>query len=231
MGGSGDSYPVTVTVYDVAAKLPPINVLHDRSRALAMLDSIIGGDFYDFDRSWRGGEAASMRNGSGEEYNIVFTLDGAFIRGNYHDSPMHMINGGRLWPGLLNGLPEQFEWLVREPAFCYENGELEATFVLWRRLTDDQWRAGRGIDFSRAEEEEDDPDGSWLLDILCDGTAQEYVQHAGEVYEKALAPAAVEYVLALNPLTDSAIRALNPALGLADLRDRAAELSYPVGVE
>jgi hypothetical protein len=217
-----------VTVYDVAAKLPPIDVLRDRSRALAMLDSIIGGDFYDFDPSWRGSAAASMRNGSGDEYNIVFTRGGAFIRGNYHDSPMHMLNDGRLWPGLLNGLPARFEWLAREPAFSYENGELEATFVLWRGLTDDQWHAGAGIDFSRAEEEEDDPDGSWLLDILCDEVAQEYVQYVQEVYEIDLAPAAVEHVLTLPPLTDAAVRALNPKLSLVDVREKAAKLGYPV---
>ncbi|MGN9805039.1 hypothetical protein [Micromonospora sp. L32] len=169
-----------------------------------------------------------MRNGSGEEYNIVFTADGAFIRGTYSDSPMHMHTGGRLWPGLLDGLPAQFEPLVREPAFCYEDGTMEATFLLWRSVTDDRWHAGNEIDFSPADEEEVDPDGSWLLDILCDEIVDEYIQHAQEVYEVDLDRGAVEHIVALRPLTDAVVRVLNPDGRMADLRERAAELDYPV---
>ncbi|MEU5789497.1 hypothetical protein ABZ754_17415 [Micromonospora purpureochromogenes] len=148
-----------MTVYDTAAKLPPIGVVRDRSRALAMLDAIIDGVYYDYSRRPGKSETASMRNGSGEEYDIVFTADGAFIRGVYHDSPMHDYTGGQLWPGLLEGLPPQFAPLVHEPTFCHEDGTLDATFVLWRRSGDDRWHAGEGIDLSPADDEETDPDG------------------------------------------------------------------------
>ncbi|MEU4717756.1 hypothetical protein AB0F73_29435 [Micromonospora purpureochromogenes] len=217
-----------MTVYDTAAKLPPIDVVRDRSRALAMLDSIVDGVYYDYSRRRGESEAASMRNGSGEEYDIVFTADGAFIRGVYHDSPMHNYTGGQLWPGLLEGLPPQFASLVHEPTFCHEDGTIDATFVLWRRSGDDRWHAGEGIDLSPADDEETDPDGAWLLDILCDGAAEECLEYAWSVYDIEMDKVAVEQILTLQPLTDEVIQALNPHKRLADLRERAAELDYPI---
>ncbi|WP_328414728.1 hypothetical protein OG470_20990 [Micromonospora sp. NBC_00389] len=61
-----------MTAYDIAAQLPTIDVLRQRCKALAMHDTIIGGDYYTYDRAGGADEAASMRNGSREEYDIVF---------------------------------------------------------------------------------------------------------------------------------------------------------------
>ena len=215
-----------VTVYDVAARLPSIDVLRERCQALALLDAIVGSDHYSYDREWGEDEAASMRNGSGEEYDIVFTADGVFVRGLYHESSMFDYTGA-LWPGLLDGLPEQFRAQVREPAFCRSDGTLLATFVIWRRLDDERWQAGHDIDFSAAGDDEVDPDGSWLLDILCDDIVSEYVEHAEEVYEIPLDPAVVEHVVGFRPLTDAVVRALDPEVGLAELRAKAMEYGYP----
>src|SRR5262245_9095330 len=129
-----------MTVYDAAAQLPPIDVLRKRCKALAMLDAIVGGDYYSYDRAWGNDEAASMRNGSGEEYDIVFTDAGVFIRGLYHESSMFTYSDGRLWPGLLSGLPEDFRPQISEPAFCHQDGTLDATFILWRRTADEGWQ-------------------------------------------------------------------------------------------
>ncbi|MGC5021322.1 hypothetical protein [Micromonospora sp. DT47] len=219
-----------MTVYDVAAQLPSIDVLRERCKALAMLDAIVGGDYYAYDREWGEDEAASMRNGSGEEYNVVFTAEGVFIRGVYHESSMFTYTDGRLWPGLLDGLPEQFQAQVREPAFCRQDGTLDATFVLWRRTNDERWHAGDDIDFSPADDDEVDSDGSWLLDILCDGIVAEYIEYAEEVYEIDFDRAAVEHVVALRPLTDATVRALNPHVEVADLHEKAEEYGYPVAM-
>lgn len=137
-----------MTVYDTAAKLPPIDVVRDRSRALAMLDTIIDGV--------------------------------------YHDSPMHNYTGGQLWPGLLEGLPQQFAPLVHEPAFCHEGGTLDATIVLWRRSADDRWHGGEGIDLSPADDEETDPDGAWLLDALSFNAAASSFQ-SGPKFRRSVA--------------------------------------------
>ncbi|MBB4741875.1 hypothetical protein BJY16_005334 [Actinoplanes octamycinicus] len=216
-----------MTVYDVAARLPAIEVVRQRCKALTVLDAIVEGDYYTYEPAWGAGEAAAMRNGSGEEYDIVFTEHGVFIRGLYHESPMIQIAEGRLWPGLLDGLPEEFRPQVDEPAFSWD-GRLNATFVLWRRTGDDRWHAGDGIDLSPADVDEEDPDGSWLLDVLFDDIAEQYAQYADEVLEIELPPAAIEHVVAFRPLTGEAIRALNPDADLAHVRSEAARIGYPL---
>jgi hypothetical protein len=218
-----------VTVYDLAAALPAIDVLRQRCQALALLDAIIDADYYDYDRSWGEHEAATMTDGSGDEYTIVFTAaGGAFIRGLYHDSPM-LANHDGLWPGLLDGLPDEFRPQAAEPAFFGPDGTLDATFVLWRSAGDAEWHAGDGIDFSPADAEEKNPDGSWLLDILLDGIVEEYLDQAEEVFEVTPDRAAVEHVVAFRPLTDAVIEALNPDADPAAIRERASEIGYPLG--
>lgn len=217
-----------MTVYDIAAQLPSIDVLRQRCKALAMLDAIIGGDYYTYDRTFGADEAGAMRNGSGEEYDIVFTACGVFIRGVYHESRMFEYTDGRLWPGLLDGLPAEFRSQLTEPAFSSPDGTLDATFVLWRRVDDGQWHAGDDIDFSPADDDEVDPDGSWLLDVLFDDIAEKYRQYAEEVHEVALPRSAVDHVAAFLPLSDAVIRALSPAAEPADIRAKARKLGYPL---
>lgn len=55
-----------MTVSDIARKLPTINVLRDRCRALAVLERIIdsGEPYYSYTREWGSDEAALMSNGS-----------------------------------------------------------------------------------------------------------------------------------------------------------------------
>jgi hypothetical protein len=217
-----------MSVYDLAAELPAIGVLRQRCQALALLDAIIDADYYDFTRSWGEDQAASMTNGSGEEYNIVFTAaGGVFIRGLYHESPMLAKHDG-LWPGLLDGLPDEFRPHVDEPAFFGPDDSLDATFVLWRRAGDDAWQAGRGIDFAPVETDETDPDGSWLLDVLLDDIAEQYVDYAEEIFEVTPDRDAVEHVVAFRPLTDEVIAAIDPEADPEKIRRRAAEIGYPV---
>nr|WP_327070852.1 MULTISPECIES: hypothetical protein [unclassified Kitasatospora] len=93
-----------MTVDDVARLLPEPDALRDHCRALAVLDAILSPDWearhYSFDSRWSPTEQlASMRNGSGDEYSIVFAPAGVYIRGFDHESPMspYAADGG--WPG------------------------------------------------------------------------------------------------------------------------------------
>jgi hypothetical protein len=67
-----------MTAQDVAHQLPDIAVVRDRSRSLAMLDAILSPEweyrYYSFDATWGPeDELASMRNGTGDDYAIVFS--------------------------------------------------------------------------------------------------------------------------------------------------------------
>jgi hypothetical protein len=122
-----------VSVLEVAAALPGPEELLRRSQALAMCDAILSpaweDRYYSFDAAWspeRGERAASMRNGSGDEYSIVFSPAGVFVRGLDHEAPDS--------PGLFGDVPAAFA--------TSGNG---ANICLWREAGDDRWH-GRGLD-------------------------------------------------------------------------------------
>jgi len=212
------------TVYDLARVLPDIDTLQQRCRALATLEAIIGPEwesrYYSYDADWNAGEQmASMRNGSGDEYSIVFSPDGVFIRAFDHESKMSpFANDGDLWDGLLDGLPEAFLPQANEPAFSYE-GTLTATCCLWRLTGAATWNTGNP-DLHGAQ-----PDGARLLAILCDSTGESYRAFAADYYEVDLDLGAVTHVYAGLPLTDQLVGLLNPDLALADILEEVTAIN------
>jgi hypothetical protein len=208
-----------VTVFN----LPPIDVLRRRSQALAVLDQIFDTEYgyYAYDPAWGDGGAALMDNGSGDEWAVVFTEAGAFIRVFDHESDMSPYGNPdhQLWPGLLDGLPEVFRPQLAEPAFSDEGGAFLATAVIWRLAGDDSWQ--RSV--------EPDGDGSELLDILKDDIVDEYVEFAEDYYEAAVDRAAVEHIVGHRPLTDEVIHTLNPEADLAEIHAAATKIGYPAG--
>ncbi|WP_456178909.1 hypothetical protein [Micromonospora sp. I033] len=212
----------------MAGALPDIPTLQNRCRALAVLEAIMSPEwesrYYSYDAHWGPGEEmASMRNGSGDEWSIVFSSAGAFVRGFDHESPMSpAANDHELWPGLVDGVPEIFAACLTEPAFSYE-GVLEATVCLWRRTGDDRWHAG-DPDLPDGP----DPDGAGrLFSLLVDGTPAAYRRFAEDYYETTVDGDAVAAILASRPLTEELVRRLNPELALPDLAEDLAETGYP----
>lgn len=223
-----------MTVYDIAARLPTIEVLRERCKALAVLERTIdgGAPYYAYDPAWGTDEAALMTNGSGDEWTIVFTADGAFIWVFDHESAMSPYRDPdhELWPGLIDGMPDAWRPQLEEPAFCDDIGQFIATAVLWRLTGDDRWHAGEGISFPPLRGPYDDmgPDGSAMLEILCDDVVDRFVEFAGDYYEIDVDRAAVEHVVAQQPLTDAVIQALNPQLTVAELHKDIAAIGYPI---
>ncbi|MEU7824196.1 hypothetical protein [Catellatospora sp. NPDC049133] len=216
-----------MNVYDIAAALPAIDVLRGRCQALAVLERVIDTDpYYVYTRDWGDDEAALMSNGSGDEWAVVFTSDGVFIRVFDHESEMSPYRDPdrELWPGLLDGLPEVFGPQAAEPAFGDETGQFLATAVLWRLAGDEDWHAGEGIVFPP----DDSVDGAGMLAILLDDIVARYVAFAEDYYEIEVDPAAVGQVVAHQPLTDALVRSLNPTTALADLHDDVAAIGYPM---
>jgi hypothetical protein len=218
-----------MSAHRVALALPDIETLRRRSRALATLDAILSPEwesrYFSFDSRWGPDEEmASMRNGAGDAYSIVFSPPGVFIRGFDHESVMSPYRGGRLWPGLVDSVPAVFAGSLGEPAFSTGDGLLEATVCLWRGRGDDRWHTG-DVELPDG----DDPDGAdGLFRVLLDGTGGAYRDFAEDYYEVSIDRAAVADVLALGPLTDELVRRLNPdAGGVAELEEDLAEIGYP----
>ncbi|MFJ5881417.1 hypothetical protein [Kitasatospora cineracea] len=219
-----------MTVHDVARRLPSIADLRKLCRSLAMLDAILSPDWEDryhsFNAGWADGEEmASMRNGSGDEYSIVFSAAGACVRGFDHEAPMSPYgDDGEPWPGVIDEVPEAFRPFVAEPAFTDENDVPAVTACLWREAADDRWRHG-AIDFPTGCP---DPDGAaGLFALLVDRSPEAFQRFAEDYYEVHPDLEAVRDVYALRPLSRELVSSLNPEVTLADLAEDIAEIGYP----
>ncbi|MEV6183599.1 hypothetical protein AB0M07_42420, partial [Streptomyces sp. NPDC052015] len=72
--------------------------------------------YHSFDANWSETEEVfSTRNGSGDEFDIVFSPAGAYIRGFDHESPMSPYADDAVWPGVLDSVPETFRAYVEDP--------------------------------------------------------------------------------------------------------------------
>ncbi|WP_435737493.1 hypothetical protein V5D56_02525 [Cellulosimicrobium sp. PMB13] len=217
-----------MTAHDVARALPEISLLRDRCRVLATLDAVMSPEwdwrYFSFDSRWAPGEdMASMRNGSGDEWSIVFSSAGGFVRGFDHESDMSpYANDGKLWPGLVDKVPPVFTAHLTEPAFC-DGATLLATVCLWRQVEDDGWRAG-DMSFPPG----DDPDGAnWLLEMLVRYSPEAYERFAEDYYEADVDSSAVSAIFALEPLTQDLVQRLNPDADMETLADDLAQIGYP----
>ncbi|MDQ0681740.1 hypothetical protein QF032_000738 [Streptomyces achromogenes] len=218
-----------MTVHDVARRLPDIPGLRDLCRSLAMLDAVLSPDRasrrHSFGPWAEGEETASMHNGSGDEYAIVFSAAGAYVRGFSHESPMSpYARDGEPWPGVIDEVPEVFTRFVEEPAFTDEDGVPVVTVCLWRKTTDERWRHGT-IDFPSGSA---DPDGSAdLFGLLVDRSPEAFQRFAEDCYEVPVDLEAVRDVYALRPLSQELVWSLNAEVSLADLAEDVSGIGYP----
>jgi hypothetical protein len=207
------------------AELPGIDEVKRISQSLATLDAIMMPDweyrYFSFDANWGDGEMlASMRNGSGDSYFILFNSHGAIIKGYDHESTMaaYTVDSGQVWPGVLDQVPPEFEAVLTDPAFVAE----ETSFCIWRNYTDSHWQTGK-IDYP----DDDDPDGSGHVLFLLDGSPDTYQQWASEYYEKTIPLDAVRQVYEHKPLTQQLVSRLNSERRIDDLESDLNEIRYP----
>src|SRR4051812_19983649 len=179
----------------VARRLPSPADLERRSMALATLDALLSPDweyrYYSFNRRWdpeRGSRMASMRNGSGDDYFILFFADGsAALKGLDHESSA--LRGQRSVAGVLDGIPSAFADFVGEPAFSAQS----TTFCLWNE--GDGWRRSETLSPAVLEE-----DGSEELLAMLVGSARDYADFARDYFEVDVREEIVARFFALEPL-------------------------------
>jgi len=207
------------------AALPEIEALRKLTQSLAMLDAILSPEweyrYYSFNSTWGPGEMmASMRNGQGDEYFILFDSHGAIMKGFDHESAMSPWSADeeKLWPGIFDDVPDEFQSFLSEPAFSIP----ETTFCIWRRYIDSSWQVGK-IDYP----DEDDPDGSEQMLFIFDGHPSTYKEFAETYYEMQLDLDAIEHVYRREPLTDEIVARLNPDTTLESLIADIEQIAYP----
>lgn len=204
--------------------IPDIPSLKKLSQSLAMLDAIMSPEwdfrYYSFNSNWATGEMmASMRNGCGDEYFILFNSQGAIMKGFAHESAMSPWSNDseQVWRGVLDEVPNEFAEFLTEPAFSIT----ATTFCIWRRNADGSWQTGQ-INYPY----EEDPDGSEDLLFILNGNPATYKEFAEQYYECSIDLEAVRSIYQHQPLTAEIINRLNPEVSLESLGPDLDEIAY-----
>ncbi|MGV3607052.1 MAG: hypothetical protein ACO1RA_11660 [Planctomycetaceae bacterium] len=191
---------------------------------MAAIESVLALEYgesrFEFHPNWAHSEQmGAFKSGSGDEVFVHFTKFGCIIIGFAHESEMspYRKNPPELWPGLLSGVPVEFEASLEEPAFDIAN----TTFVVWRLATDTAWRTS-SIEYPNDEY----GDGSRELLSQFIYTAAEFRDWLADNYEVDVDPGIVSSVFANKPLTNQELSTLNPEAQIKRLRTAVTETGY-----
>jgi hypothetical protein len=190
--------------------LPPPDVLERICKGIATLDAIISEDwearYYSFDACWdkkAKHRMASMRNGSGDDWFIVFTPAGTFVKSFWHEYKRENVDA------IYAGLPKALAKQRKESAFMIDDG---VTFGGYH--DGDAWVL-RGNAKPLADE----------LAILS-GDPAAYRSYVAAYFEQKIPLAAVEHVLAGKKLDQKLIGRITKDQTLADLKSELADIGY-----
>jgi len=178
-------------------------------KGLATLDAIMSEDwdarYYSFNAGWNveaKQRMASMRNGSGDEWFIVFQPEGTFVKAFWHEfRPAHVMD-------IYAGLPLTLTRHTTEAAFSMDF----LTFGGWHDGT--AWTL-RGDVASMAGQ----------LEILS-GDPEHYRRYAVEYFEKTISKISIGHVLVGKPLDEELLESLGSERTLLDLAADLAEIGY-----
>jgi hypothetical protein len=176
-------------------------------KGLATLDTILSDDwemrYYSFDRKWGKARMASMRNGSGDDWFIVFASTGVFVKAFWHEYPHEDADV------IYDGLPPKLAPHRRDGAFMIDDG---ITFGGWH---DGSTWTLRGNAKPMKEE----------LAMLT-GAPKLYRTYASIVHSAKVPLDAIAHVLAGKKLDAAVVAKINPEATLADVKSELAEIGY-----
>ena len=195
-------------------------------QSLAALDAILCVEddlrYHSFNANWgQGQQMASMANGAGDHYFVLFERQGCFFKGFDHECQMTPYSNEppQVFEGVLSDVPEIYSHCLLEPAFDTES----TTFCFWWDPAEANWKHGP-VEW---DPEEPDPDGSLALLSLLDGKAETYRAFAADYFEVEIDLADIEQVFSHRVLTEELVRRLNPERNLAALASQLLEIGYP----
>jgi len=154
---------------------------------------------------------ASMRDGSGDDWFLLFSPAGAALKGFAHE----LVIEDKFAEQIQAEVPKSFSSFLQEPAFSMQY----ATFCYWCLANENIWKSVPSSDTDDGSTE--------LLELLVAGPSA-YKEWAEYYYE---IPVPIEVVTAIYehaPLTESTILALNPDAELSYTFSQAEEIGYPI---
>ncbi|GEM_PF-1360023 len=192
-----------------AALLPAPRDLERVCKGVAALDAMLSEEwqdrYYSFDHAWSTKSKqrmASMRNGSGDEWFIVFEPVGVFLKAFWHEHPLEVVSK------IYSGLPTKLLPQLKEPAFSME----DVTFGGWHDGT--SWTL-RGNAKPMKEQ----------FEILT-GDPEKYRAYAADYFEVDVPLDAIAHILAGKKLDAKLVKRITTERTLADLKDDLAEIAY-----
>lgn len=206
--------------------LPDITALVRRTQALAALDLILSPEwesrYYSFNTAWAPGQQmASMRDGCGGEWWLLFHADGwAALKGLEPDSEAWAEGGVELSAALRSAIPSICAEFADEPAFRWDE-----TGFAYFRLPGAAWvRANEQTRFAKLATGEIE-----LLQHLGQ-PAEAYVTYARDYYETEVPLELVQAIYRHDAITAEMIATLNAETTLAEIEaELYGEIGYPRG--
>lgn len=199
-------------ILDSINKLPSISEVKRISQSLALLDAIIMPEwelrYFSFDCHWDGEEMmASMKNGSGNEYFLLFNKHG--VIGKVFIKNMQLSENEK--KELFTKIPSLYESFKQEEAFSLDN----ISFCFWRSNNKNSWVS------------EPMTENLFYLNFLT-GNPNIYKEWAEEYYEKKFNIDVIQDIFLHKPLTTEIISKLNTEIKIEDLSEDLEEIGYPV---
>ena len=200
--------------------LPCIADLARTTQSLAMLDAIVSPDwedrYYSYNKAWGPSEQmASMRDGSGDDWFLLFDSAGAALKGFAHELASQSSVADRI----QKEVPASFSSFLGEPAFSMDY----ATFCYWCPADAGTWSKVFPV---RADAPQVEDGSAELLALLVSGPAA-YKEWAESYYEVPIPLDSVVAIFAHEPLTSSLVSAINPDADLVCALSQAEEIGYP----
>jgi len=224
-------------------RLPDITKLINVSRSLAALDLIYQDRFHhnddasvQFTEHWQGknGERVLKLEWEGNDSLVIwFSPEGCVIKGHDEESVMNPTvapyeledqHGMRLYPGLLKGFPKELKSFLNETEFDSDN----ATFVIWRKISDDAWHIGPITWPNRAPNRWNSHDGSDDLLSPLSIDAKVYTTWLKTAKNRKVKESDIEKVFAQEPMTEALLKRLDSHRKLSDIRGDLKTIGYPV---
>lgn len=183
-----------------------IEKLKNRLKQLAILDAIIEPEweyrYYSYNSTWSDdSEMASLRNGSGGEWFLLFEQDNVSFKCTSPDDGIE-----KNFENIIRLVPKRFNSMINEPAFSMDYGS-----CIWY-LEDNQWiKLGNEIKFLPNPE------------TIQKMSVNDYCQYAEDYFEKTVDSKFVDLIFNGNFSIDLA-RGINPSLDLETLSQDIIEI-------
>ena len=203
-------------------RIPEIETLRRLTKSVAMLDAIVCPEweyrYFSYDSKWAPGEEmASMRDGCGNDWFLLFDRHGAALKGLAHEYPL--ASDASFAARIQQTVPAEFSSFLKEPAFSMDM----ASFCIWRRTTDNGWTVVTPAKGGVSPEDDGSAD---LIDVF-DGNPETYRAWAVHYYDREIPASAVEAIYEHQALSNQLVASLNEELSLPDVLSDAMQIGYP----